>query len=386
MGREKQGFHIQAREVGLPVHVTVDQSDLGSALQAVGRAVAGRTTLPALSGVHLQARDGLLVLTATDLELTIRARIPARVGEPGEAVLPARYLAEFVRRVPSGEIALAVDPARHSGTLRWGRSEHTIHGFPPADFPAAPPAAAGDGLRIDAASLRKALRRTGFAVSSDDSKPALTGVWLRLEGGALAAIGCDGYRVAMCQLPLEAQAGALDAVVPGRAVAELGRLLGDAGEVALSVREQQLFVEIGPVQLTTRLIDAPYPNVPQILPRDYPHRLTLELEALVEAAERIAPLAEARRTARWLVVLEPQPDALVLHAHDPDIGEAREEVPAAYEGEPFRLGLNVRYLLDALRHMEGESLEVGLIGPTGPVRLRSPEDPGCEHVIYPIRL
>lgn len=367
------------------MQAVVDQSDLIQALQAVARAVAGRTTLPVLSGVHLSAAGETLTVTGTDLELAVQARVPARVEAEGQGVLPARYLNELVRRIPFGAIRIEVDPASWTARLQWERSEYVLHGFPPAEYPA-PTFDGQDGAPVPAAALRKALRQTVFAVSSDEAKPALTGVWLARDGDSLLAVGCDGYRVAMARTPAGPDGIELDVVIPGRAVAEMGRLMADAGEIRLAVREQRLWANLGGVQLATRLVDAPYPNVPQLLPRDYPHRVSLERAALLEAAERIAPLADARQTARWLVILEPQPGRLVLHTHDPDIGQAREEVPARYEGPELRIGINVRYLVDGLRHLEGDTLEMGLIGPDGPVRLEAAEDPGCQHVIYPIRI
>lgn len=369
------------------MRVAVEQSHLLTGLQAVSRAVAPRTTLPALSGIHLVAAGDALTLSATDLELAIQTEVPATVEEPGEAVLPARYLSEYVRRIPFGMIRIAVDAGSHAATLRWERSEYTIHGFSPADYPAARMEPAGEGPAVDSAAVRRALRYTGFAVSSDESKPALTGVMLRWNAEGILAVGCDGFRVAMVREALPAPGGeALEVVIPGRAVAELGRLLADAGEARFRVRDQQLHVDAGGTRLATRLVDAAYPDVPRLLPQEYPRRLTLERNSLVEAAERIALLADARQTVRWLIVLEAESDRLVIQTHDPEIGQAREEIPAVFEGEPLRIGLNVRYLLDGLRHLDGETLEIGLIDATSPIRLRAESDPSCEHVIFPIRM
>lgn len=368
------------------MHAVVEQTDLSRALQAAGRAVAARTPLPVLGGVHLAAEGEALVAGATDHELAIRATVPARVLQPGAVVLPARYLHELVRRIPGGPVEVEAQPDGAGARLRWERSEYVLHGFSPAEYPPLP-FDGGEGRALAADVLRKALRQTAFAVSSDESKPALTGVWLVADGEGLLAVGCDGFRVAMARAPVPLADLRLDVVVPGRAVAELGRLLAEVDEVRVEVRDQRFRAALGTVELAVRLVDAPYPNVPQLVPREYPHRTVLEREALLEAAERIAPLADARQTARWLVVLEPTADGLVLHTHDPDVGQAREEVPARWDGpEGPRIGLNVRYLVDALRHLEGETLELGLIGPDGPVRLQAAEDPGCQHVIYPIRI
>jgi DNA polymerase-3 subunit beta len=368
------------------MELSLEQSDLEAALALVARAAAVRTTLPALTGVHLSAQDGELALSATDLELACRVQIPARVERPGQALLPVRYLSEYVRRVPAGSIRLEVDSATGTATLRWGRAEYTIRGFSLAEVPAVDFALGDDACRVEAEALRRALWQTGFAVSSDESKPALTGVHLRLAEGRLLAVATDGFRVAMSRCPLEAEGGELEVVVPGRAVSELIRLLAGAQDAVLSVRERQLRVGMGGVVFVTRLVDAPYPNVPALLPAQFPLRAVLEREALQQAAERLVPLAEGRQTARWLVVLELGTDRLVLRAQDPEVGQASEEVSATVEGEPLLIGLNVRYLLDALRHLEGETLEVGLIGPNEPIRLRTQEDAAGEHVIYPIRL
>lgn len=370
-----------------PVRFVVDREALAWALQTTGRAVSSRTTLPVLTGILVETRGDQLILTGTDLDLAIRTRVPAADTQEGSVVLPARYLSEYARRIPFGQITVEVDTGQSQATLRWERSEYIIHGFAADQFPAV---AAGDGdahkLTLPRALLRRVVQQTAFAVSADETRPTLTGVHVA-AGEGLQAIATDGFRVAIHRDGFGGAAERLDAIVPGKALNELSRLLGaeDDGEVALSFGGSHIHFDLGDVQLSSRLIEGQYPNVLDLLPQDYPTRLRVDRDALLEAAERASLLSDSRLASR-LIVLELNPDRLVITSQDPEVGQAYEELPAELEGEGLRIGLNARYLTDGLRALGAGDVHLEFIDPVKAVRISSVEDESYQYIVFPVRI
>ncbi|HEY8449234.1 MAG TPA: DNA polymerase III subunit beta [Bacillota bacterium] len=369
------------------MRIRVEPTPFASALQAVNRAVSSRTTLPVLTGILLEAgRDGV-VLSGTDLEIAIRARVAADIVEPGAIVLPARYLSDFTRRIPYGTIELSVEPGTQIATFRWQRSEYRIHGIDPQQFPE-PPQPGDETTSFPRSLLREIVQQTAFCVSQDETRPALTGVHLRCDHNGLIAIATDGFRVAIRRAPFTlAGDRLLDLIVPGRALQEVTRLLTGDGQAAavLSSRENQIFLDLGDVQFASRVIEGPYPNVLDLLPTQYPTQLRLNRQELLQAADRAALLADSRLTAR-LIVLELEPDRLIITSQDPEVGQAYEEVAAELSGDGLRIGLNARYLADGLEHIASDEVLLEFIDPVKAIRIRGLADDSYEYIVFPVRL
>jgi len=369
------------------VRFVVDREALAWGLQTTGRAVSSRTTLPVLTGILVETRGQDLILTGTDLEIAIRARVPAEAAAEGAIVLPARYLSEYARRIPFGQITVEVDTGRHQATLRWERSEYVIHGFAADQFPAVGlNGDAGSGLTVPRPLLRRIVQQTAFAVSADETRPTLTGVHLT-AGDGLRAIATDGFRVAIHRETFDAAAGQIDAIVPGRVLSEVSRLLGpeDDGAVQLHFGGTQIHFDLGDVQVSSRLIEGQYPNVLDLLPRDYPIRLRVDRDALLEAAERASLLSDSRLASR-LIVLELDAQRLVITSQDPEVGQAYEELPAELEGESLRIGINARYLTDGLRALGAGDVQLEFIDPVKAIRITAVDDPAYEYIVFPVRI
>ncbi|HEY8415352.1 MAG TPA: DNA polymerase III subunit beta [Thermaerobacter sp.] len=369
------------------MRLTIDQNDLQAALQVATRAVATRSTLPALAGVLLIAEPEQLRLIATDLEIAIEALAPARVEEEGSVVLPGRHFAELVRRLDEGEVRIEVDD-NHRASLSWQRSRFTIHGMAPRLFPAVPRLAAGSTVVFDPDFLRGVLRRTTFAVSHDETRPILTGVSIELNGNRLRAISTDGFRIAVCQgeleRPVEGEAGSL--VIPGRSLAEVARLLPEEGIGRLVIDSNQVGFQLGEVRLISRVIEGQYPNVLDLVPSEYPTRVRMATRAFQEACERASLLSDSRQGARWLIRLTVEPGRVVITASDPEIGEAREEVPAEVEGEGMTIGFNARYLIDGLKVIDTDEVYFELTEPLKASRLRGVGDDGFFYIVLPVKI
>lgn len=366
---------------------TVEQTDLASGLHKVSRAVSGRTPLPVLSGILIEAVDGHLTLSATDLDITIRTQVPAQVKNRGAIVLPARYLSEYVRRIPGGTISFQVDESGQSAILQWQRSQYQINGFLADQFPDLPPIDGQRQLKFPQPLLRNIIQQTSFAVSTDETRAILTGVYININADRLEAIATDGFRVAIRHAQLPHAGEPVKMILPGRALQELVRLLDASSdeEVSLSVASNHVHADMGHAVVTSRLIDGQYPNVMDLLPSDYPTRVRLERLALLQAAERAALMSDSRQTAR-LIILHVQPEQLVITSHDPEVGQAHEEVPAELDGEGLQIGINARYLSDGLLHIDGDEVWMEFIDPVKAIRIRACDDDSYQYIAFPVRL
>lgn len=327
--------------------------------------------MPVLTGILVRAEKGSLILAATDLEIGAEVRIPAEVYDPGAVVLPARYLVELSRRIPEGILLWEAQDGT-AGRLRWGRSEFVLRGFSAADFPAFP----SFPERMDPfpkARLREALRQTVFAAASDPSRPVLTGVELVYRGSQFRALATDGLRVAHHRSTPgeEGWEGSERLLVPARALEELLRCLGDDdGEGYWAKEANHLLVQLGDLRLAARLLEGHYPAVLELLPKEYGTMILTDREAFQSACERVSLVSSDAPDRLHAVTVAVSPGSVVLSAETPDVGEAREEIPAEARGAPVTAVFNAKLLLEGLRHFAASDLTIELAGPAAPARIR----------------
>jgi DNA polymerase-3 subunit beta len=374
------------------------QAELNASLQLVSRAVAGRPTHPVLANVLLtaDAATGRLSLTGYDLSLGIQTSLPASVEGSGAITLPARLFSEIVSRLPADSpITLRCEEGGEQVEISSLSGSYQMRGMPAEDFPDLPLAQSGHPIRLDAEALVRGLRATLFASSGDEAKQILTGVHLQLEGERLECAATDGHRLAVQQLPHALEEGAAEGgepfavTVPARSLRELERLLsGRPSQEPLS-----LFCERGQVVvlwadqvLTTRSLDGAYPNYGQLIPQEFGRHLQLNRRAFVAALERVAVLADQHNN---VVKLSSDPAAgrVVLRADAQDVGSGSEDLAATVDGEPIEIAFNVRYLLDGLKAMAADAVELRCNGPTTPAVLAPlGEDGAFTYLVMPVQI
>lgn len=366
------------------MRLTIDKSDLHSALSAVSRAVKGHPTLPTLGGVLMRAEGDRLHLTGTDLDLTIEATVPARVEEDGEVILPGKPLLEIVRRLSGGEVRIVVDD--QNATIACGRSRFTLHGMAPRLFPSVTQEVEST-LLVSPWSLQEILGRVAFAVSRDESRPILTGVSVQVDGHRVRAIATDGFRVAVSDGELGSDTGGrASVVIPGQAVSELLRIDTNGQPRIVGLGGGRARFDFGAVRLTTRLIDGQHPDVLSLLPSEYPHKVRVQRQELLAALERAALVSGYVDRERHLVRLDIAEDRITITARDPELGDAREEVPAQLQGEGMTIGFNARYLIDGLKVIGSEEVEIGLTGPLQAAQIRGVDEAGFRYIVLPVKL
>ncbi|MCZ6544435.1 MAG: DNA polymerase III subunit beta [Chloroflexi bacterium] len=370
--------------------LTTQQEDLQRGLNTVGRAVATRSTLPQTSHIYLATDGGRLKLAATNLEIAITAWVSAAVEDEGAITIPARLLTEFIASLPTVEVALTVAPRSKQVQIVAARNDATISGMDAEDFPPIPTIDSGETIRLEPAALREAIEHTVLVAATDESRPVLTGVDLKIEEGQITMAASDGLRLAVYTMDIaEAPSDVLEIIVPGRALVELGRLLADQEEpVTLQVnstRSQVLF-RLSDVELTAQLIQGTFPSYTQLIPSEYQTRAT------VDAAEFLREVRTAAVFARdgsgiVRLVMSPgngEPGKLTLSARAEEQGEHQGEMDASVDGEEARIAFNSRYLQDVLQVLGGGQLALESTGPSNPGVFRPVGREDYVHVIMPM--
>src|SRR5579875_601256 len=367
--------------VGADLRITCSKDELVQGISLVGRAVSTRTSIQILSGILLEASGGEVRLAATDMELSLRATVPAQVSGEGAVVLPGRTLVDIARLLPANEVTIEHRAAESVVDVVSGSASYTLNTYNAEDFPRLPDLAAMETFAVDRAPLLETIGRVARAASRDEARPVLTGVLVQFADGKLVMAATDSYRLAVKETPLPTPAPELEAIVPSRALQELARVAGEGDEIAVGVQDNQVVFSAGDVWLTTRRIDGQFPNYRQLLPESFEHELTLPRLELLDVVRRAAVLIQ-RATPLQLRFSEGE---LTVVARTQEVGESTESLPVPYTGEPLEIGFNAEFLREGLESVEGDDVRVKLISPLRPAVLAD-EDGDFTYLVMPIRL
>ena len=372
--------------------VVCSQSELNGALQLVSRAVATRPTHPVLANVLLtaDAGSGRLSLTGFDLNLGIQTSLPANVESSGAITLPARLLGEIVSRLSSDSpLTLATADGGEQVQLTSLSGNYQMRGMPADDFPELPLAQAGTPIKLDPEVLIKGLRATLFASSGDEAKQLLTGVHLGLDQNGLECAATDGHRLAVLRLQHASSSEAeLDVTVPARSLRELERLLSSRGgsdAVSLFCDRGQVVFQWADQVLTSRSLDGPYPNYRQLIPESFGRQLQVDRKGLLSALERVAVLADQHNNVVKLTS-DPAAGQLSISADAQDVGSGSEAIGAQVSGDAIQIAFNVRYVLEGLKAMGSEQVQLQCNAPTTPVVLAPQDDSSFTYLVMPVQI
>ncbi|NNE44389.1 MAG: DNA polymerase III subunit beta [Gemmatimonadetes bacterium] len=366
----------------------IPQVLLAAAVDRVLNVVPQKTTMPVLGHLLLEADGNHLKLTATDLDLTICTTLDAEVDKPGTVTLPAKRFSEIVRQLdPDTDVELDVHKA--NALITAGRANFRILGMGAEEFPKIPSLGFKKGVTTPAITLKKAIQRTIFCVSRDETRRALTGVLWEVQGDSMAMIGTDGHRLARISLPVDLDVDARrDVIVPTKALNQVIRLTGDAEDegVAVKLGDDHVIFRFGKTVLFTRLIEGPFPKYQDVIPKNNDKKVIIKRGSLVDALRRVSLLSD---NLTHQVRLSLKNDLIVLSARTQDIGEAQEEVEAQYGGEEMDLGYNAQYLAEILRNMDTEEVLMTLATPLA-AGLVEPAEQGEDEnylcLLMPLRL
>ena len=364
--------------------VKLTRENFQKGLSAVAATIPTRTTLPVLSNILVETtgRDQMRV-RGTDLDISVSVHTPAEVEQEGAITMPAKKVADIARELPEGTVELESTGGRVS--LICGKAKFLLNSLPSDEYPSFPGVPFDEGWTMRSGELQKLSAHTSFAVSNEESRPILNGVLWEVRGNEMTMVATNGHRLAKMALKLEsAPAGDIDLIVPPKALQQVERLFGADDELQIGRSESHLGFRTDRVEVFTRLIEGPYPSYDQVLPKDNDKECVADSAALTAAIKRMSIIA-SDQTHR--VKLSFGPDKLSLAVQTPDLGEAEDELPIAYTGEPVDIGFNAAYLLEVLRYMEADEVKVSLKAPERPATLEpmgTDQDYVC--LVMPLRL
>lgn len=367
------------------MHIRVERDAFVDALAPVQSVVEVKKALPILSHVLLEANPDGLSLFGTDLDVGLRKHISAEVLTPGAITLSAKKLYEVTKELPSAQIDLQVDPDLQVA-LSCQRSHFRMKGLSREEFPSLPDVRGTGELVLDAKLFRDMLRKTLFAVSSDQTRYALTGLLLQAHSSGLNMVATDGHRLALVRMPRPENSGTavIDALVPKKAMVEAMKIARDeAGKVRIQLSDNQLVLQEHTTTLVARLIDGQFPNYDQVVPSFTPNIINIARETLQGALRRTSAIMGERTTP---TEFDFQAGRLLISCVNMDLGEAYEEVEISYAGEGVKIGFNARYILEFLGAVEAPEITLNLTDPLSPAIFRAAGDEYYSCVIMPMRI
>ncbi|HEX6107075.1 MAG TPA: DNA polymerase III subunit beta [Gemmatimonadales bacterium] len=340
--------------------LTITREQLQEGLVAVAASVPAKTTLPILSNILLEAtRDGIR-LSGTDLDTAVSTTVSASVDQEGAITLPARKLVEIVRELPSAAIRITASGEQRV-TIECGRSKFRLLGLPREEFPAFPAVKFEGGWRASSKDLQKLIAHVAFAASTEESRPILNGVLWELRPDRMRMVATNGHRLARMDVPTSAAGAAnADLIVPPKALEQIRRLFDADEEVEIARSENHLGFRSSTTQVYTRLIEGPYPNYEQVIPRENDKAATADKAAFSSALRRMSIVA-SDQTHRIRMAFAN--GSCKLSVQTPDLGEAQEELTVSYEGDPLEIGFNAAYLLEILKYIPTDEVRMTFKAP-----------------------
>jgi DNA polymerase-3 subunit beta len=331
----------------------------------------------------MRAGDGSVQLSGTDLDISVSLGVPADVSEPGAVTVPAKKLVEITRVLDDAPVKISTDGAQVS--IECGKSRFKLYGLAEDEFPAFPEVDFGQAWSMNASTVQELIQRTSFAVSSEESRPILNGVLWQLEGDTSVMVATNGHRLAKMRTSIEgAGAPETDLIIPPKALSLVDKLFGSDDDLEIARSDNHLGFRAGDRLVFCRLIEGPYPNYDQVIPKDNDKEAIANRSALEASIKRMAVVA-SDQTHR--VRLGFSKGALSFKVQTPDLGEAEDELTLDYDGESLEIGFNATYLLEILRFMPDEDVKITFRAPERAATFSPASgDPDYLCLVMPLRL
>jgi len=366
------------------MNFTITRQNLHNGLAAVSASIPSKTTLPVLSNILFEARDGEVRMSGTDLDVAVRVRVPAEVKQAGSLTAPGKKLQEIVRELPDHPVEVTTRGEQIE--LKCGKSHFKLNGLPADEFPTLTEVDFSSGLTVTGTNLNGLIQRTSFAVSTEESRPILNGVLWELRDGEMKMVATNGHRLARMSVPVESTGTrSADFIVPPAALSQVQRLFKDSDSIEVARSDNHLGFRAASTEVYTRLIEGTYPNYEQVIPRDNDKTATIGKKALESAVRRMAVVA-SDQTHR--IRLKFEPNRVHLNVLTPDLGEGHDELEIDYQGSELEIGFNANYLLEVLRYMPSDDVKFSFKAPERAATMEPVGEnvPAYPCLVMPLRL
>ncbi|MCB9990529.1 MAG: DNA polymerase III subunit beta [Rhodospirillales bacterium] len=368
---------------------TIDRAALLRSLNHVQSVVERRNTIPILSNVLLKADDGTLTMSTTDMDLEIHESVAAEIDVAGSTTVPAHTLHDIVRKLPDGEgVVLEMGDGGNVMTVKTGRSNFRLSCLPVADFPEISNADFSTSFAIPAAELRALIDRTKFAMSTEETRYYLNGIYMHEADNdgvkVLRAVATDGHRLALFDMPLpEGATGMPGVIVPRKTVGELRKLLEEAADtIQVSLSESKMRFAFDHIILTSKLIDGTFPNYEQVIPKGNDKMVEVNPKIFSGAIDRVSTISDGKSRAVKIALAG---NTMTLSANSPEAGSATEDLEI-HGNDNMEIGFNARYLLDITSQIEGDGCRLTLADPASPTIIQDTSDSSALYVLMPLRV
>ncbi len=370
--------------------LTIERAALLRALGHVQSVVERRNTIPILSNVLLRAEGSKLALSATDMDLEMVSSLAAQGAKPGATTVPAHTLYDIIRKLREGaQIELETTGEKGLMTLRSGRSTFTLSCLPPEDYPLMAGGELAHNFLLSAADLKRLIDRTRFAISTEETRYYLNGIYLHAaksdKVNMLRAVATDGHRLARMEIPLpEGASGMPGVIVPRKTVMELRKLLDEMDQdVSVALSDTKIRFTFAETVLTSKLIDGTFPDYDRVIPMGNDRILEVDCKLFAEAVDRVSTISTEKSRAVKLAI---ERGSLTLSATSPENGTATEELEVRYNAQPLEIGFNSRYLLDITEQIEGDGARFAMADAGSPTVVRDSADGSALYVLMPMRV
>ena len=366
------------------MNFTITRQNLHSGLASVSASIPSKTTPPVLSNILFQAENGSVWMSGTDLDVAVRIKVPADVRQEGSLTAPGKKLQDITKELPDQPVELATMGSQLE--LKSGKGRFKLNSLPADEFPTLPEVDFDEGWRVTGTDVNRLIHHTSFAVSNEESRPILNGVLWELRDGAMRMVATNGHRLARMGVPAESgDTSSADFIVPPSALQQVQRLFKKDEVLEVARSGNHLGFRAGAAEVYTRLIEGTYPNYDQVIPRDNDKVATVDKKALESAVRRMAVVA-SDQTHR--IRLKFESGRLHLNVLTPDLGEGQDELEVGYEGEEIEIGFNANYLLEVLRYMPTDEVDIAFKAPERAVTIVPSEAENLDYLclVMPLRL
>ncbi|USK75100.1 DNA polymerase III subunit beta [Peribacillus frigoritolerans] len=372
----------------------IQRDRLVHSVQEVMKAVTSRTTIPILTGIKISVTSEGVTLTGSDSDISIQSFIPAEIDgdeivevkSSGGIVLNARFFSEIVKKLPMDTVEIEVEN-NFQTIIRSGKAEFNLNGLDPEEYPHLPIIAEENIFKLPTDLLKTLIRQTGFAVSTSETRPILTGVNLKVQDDELTCIATDSHRLAMRTAKIENKInGTYSVVIPGKSLNELSKILDDTNElIEIVITENQVLFKAENLLFFSRLLEGNYPDTSRLIPSDSKTDVIVHTKDFLQAIDRASLLArEGRNNVVKLTTLEGR--IIEVSSNTPEIGKVIEEVQAeAIEGEDLKISFSAKFVMDALKALEGSDIKINFTGAMRPFVIRPLHDDSMLQLILPVR-